>query len=249
MQYGICNLSIISQRAEPSDTAEQVSQLLYGEHFKILETRKYWSRIRNSFDGCEGWLANNQFKIISEEEYKMFDADENEISNDYTDFISDGKSLIPLVIGSCVNATTLLNHSFEGSSNTGLKSREELINAALYYLNTPFLWGGKTPFGIDNGGLTQMTYKLCGYKLLRDAEQQCTQGEPLSFIEESEQGDLAFFDDKEGKIVHVGIIMKNNYIIHAFGKVRIDRIDHTGIFNEEIGRYSHQLRVIKRIIP
>lgn len=249
MQYGICDLSIISLRAEPSDMAEQVSQLLYGEHFKVLEKRKYWSRIRNTYDGCEGWLANNQFQLISESKYQEIDASESEVSSEYTDFISDGNNLVPLVIGSCVNASNFLNHSFEGASNTGHKTREELIKSALFYLNTPFLWGGKTPFGIDNGGLTQMTYKLCGYKLLRDAEQQSTQGEPLSFIEESEEGDLAFFDDKEGKIVHVGIIMKNNYIIHSHGKVRIDRIDHTGIFNEEIGRYSHQLRVIKKIIP
>ena len=249
MQYGICNLSIISQRAEPSDMAEQVSQLLYGEHFKVLESRKHWSRIRNAFDGCEGWIANNQFEHITEAQFIEFDQAESQVSNDYTDFISDGKNLVPLVIGSCVHATKLLNHSFEGSGNSGFKSREELIKSALYYLNTPFLWGGKTPFGIDDGGFTQMTYKLCGYKLLRNAALQSTQGEPLSFIEESEEGDLAFFDDNDGKIVHVGIIMKNNYIIHSFGKVRIDRIDHTGIFNEEIGRYSHKLRVIKRIIP
>ncbi|WP_340198850.1 NlpC/P60 family protein [Ascidiimonas sp. W6] len=249
MQYGICNLSIIPQRAAPSDVAEQVSQLLYGEHFKVLETRKYWSRIRNTFDHCEGWVANNQFKFISEEKYIEFNQSESHVSNDYTDFVSDGKNLIPLVIGSCINATTILNHSFDGSSSTGLKNREELIKNALFYLNAPFLWGGKTPFGIDNSGFTQMVYKLSGYKLLREATKQATQGEPLSFIEESEQGDLAFFDDSEGKIVHVGIIMNNNYIIHSFGKVRIDRIDHTGIFNTEIGRYSHQLRVIKRIIP
>ncbi|XLS27676.1 NlpC/P60 family protein [Flavobacteriaceae bacterium M23B6Z8] len=248
MQYGICNLSIISQRAEPSDVAEQVSQLLYGEHFKVLESRKYWSRIRNTFDNCEGWIANNQFEIISEEEYQQIELSDSQISNDYTDFISDGKNLVPLVIGSCVNAAKLLNHSFDGSFARGQKSREELIKNALFYLNTPFLWGGKTPFGIDNGGFTQMVYKLSGYKLLRDAAQQATQGEPLSFIEESNQGDLAFFDDNEGKIVHVGIIMNNNYIIHSFGKVRIDRIDHTGIFNAEIGRYSHKLRVIKKII-
>lgn len=248
MQYGICNLSIISLRAEPSDVAEQVSQLLYGEHFKVLESRKYWSRIRNSFDACEGWICNNQFEQISEDKYLEIEHSDCQISNDYTDFISDGKSLIPLVIGSCVNASGLLEHSFEGSSTTGIKSREDLIKNALFYLNTPFLWGGKTPFGIDNGGFTQMAYKLSGYRLLRDATQQATQGEPLSFIEESKQGDLAFFDDNDGKIVHVGIIMNNNYIIHSFGKVRIDRIDHTGIFNAEIGRYSHQLRVIKKII-
>jgi len=116
------------------------------------------------------------------------------------------------------------------------------------FLNAPYLWGGKTPFGIDCSGFTQMVYKLCGYKLLRDAGQQATQGEALSFIEESEPGDLAFFDNEEGVIVHVGIIMNDNYIIHAHGKIRIDRIDHSGIFNVDTQRHTHKLRVIKKII-
>ena len=119
---------------------------------------------------------------------------------------------------------------------------------AYLFLNAPYLWGGKTNFGIDCSGFTQMVYKLNGYKLLRDASLQATQGDPLSFIEESEPGDLAFFDNEEGAITHVGIIMKDNYIIHAHGKVRVDRIDHTGIFNGEKRLYTHKLRVIKRIV-
>ena len=116
------------------------------------------------------------------------------------------------------------------------------------FLNAPYLWGGKTPFGVDCSGFTQMVYKLNGYKLMRDASQQSKQGEALSFIEESEPGDLAFFDNEEGNIIHVGIIMDDNYIIHASGKVRIDRLDHLGIYNAEINKHTHKLRVIKKII-
>ena len=93
-----------------------------------------------------------------------------------------------------------------------------------------------------------MVYKINGYKILRDASQQATMGETLSFIEESEPGDLAFFDNNEGIITHVGIIMQDHYIIHAHGKVRIDRIDHTGIFNTDLKQYTHKLRVIKKLI-
>ena len=123
-----------------------------------------------------------------------------------------------------------------------------MLETAYLYLNSPYLWGGKTPFGIDCSGFTQMVYRLNGYHLFRDASQQAKQGEALSFIEESEPGDLAFFDNAEGEIIHVGIIMRDNYIIHAHGKVRIDRIDHSGIFNVDSNQYSHNLRVIKKII-
>ena len=123
-----------------------------------------------------------------------------------------------------------------------------MIETAFMYLNAPYLWGGKSPFGIDCSGFTQMVYKLNGYKLLRDASQQSKQGDALSFIEESEPGDLAFFDNDEGNIIHVGIIMEDNYIIHASGKVRIDRLDHLGIYNAEANRHTHKLRVIKKII-
>ena len=115
-------------------------------------------------------------------------------------------------------------------------------------MNTPFLWGGKTPFGVDCSGFTQMVYKLCGYKLFRDANQQASQGEVLSFIEESEPGDLAFFDNEEGEIIHVGIILKDYNILHAYGKVRIDTLDHSGIFNYDLQIHTHKLRVIKKII-
>ena len=110
------------------------------------------------------------------------------------------------------------------------------------------MWGGRTPFGIDCSGLSQIVYKVNGYKIDRDAKDQALLGTPLSFIEESEPGDLAFFDNKEGDIIHVGIIMKNNYIIHAHGKVRIDRLDQTGIYNVDTNKHSHKLRVIKKII-
>jgi cell wall-associated NlpC family hydrolase len=116
------------------------------------------------------------------------------------------------------------------------------------FLNAPYMWGGRSPFGIDCSGFTQAVYKLKRIKLLRDASQQSTLGEPLSFLTEAEPGDLAFFDNEEGLISHVGIITDQQHIIHASGKVRIDRIDHEGIYNDEEKRYTHLLRIIKRII-
>ena len=249
MQYGICNLGIVPLRLEPNDASEMVSQVLYGEHFKILEQRKKWSRIRIAFDNYEGWLDNKQYKEIEEKHYTFLSNSEPVLSTDLVEFVSDDSNhaIYTIPLGSCINGLHLLNHAFDGNSVNFKHEKEELIKTAYLYLNTPYLWGGKTPFGIDCSGFTQMVYKLNGHQLLRDASQQATQGEALSFIEESEPGDLAFFDNNEGHIIHVGIILENNYIIHAHGKVRIDRLDHSGIYNIESGLHTHKLRVIKKI--
>ncbi len=249
MHYGICNLSIVPLRNEPADTSELVSQVLYGEIFKILEQRKNWSKIRLSFDQYEGWIDSKQYIEITEDTYLQLENGPLKLSLDLVEFIEDKEAqLYPILLGSTLNGLSILNHRYDGHFATSINAKENIVSTAFLYLNSPYLWGGKTPFGIDCSGFTHMAYKLNGYKLLRDASQQATQGEALSFIEESEPGDLAFFDNNEGVITHVGIIMKDNYIIHAHGKVRIDRLDHSGIFNVDKKMHTHKLRVIKKII-
>jgi len=249
MQYGITHLSIVPLRLEPSDPSELVSQVLYGDCFKVLEQRKKWSKIRLAFDKYEGWIDNKQYIEITEDMYKSLSSESLKVSADLVEHITTQEGHLNLIpLGATLNGLSLLNHNFDGESLTGKQPKEKLIETSFMYLNTPYLWGGKTPFGIDCSGFTQMVYKLSGHKIFRDASQQATQGEALSFIEESEPGDLAFFDNAEGNITHVGIIMKNNYIIHAHGCVRVDRLDHTGIFNTERNVHTHKLRVIKRIV-
>ncbi|GAB2768704.1 C40 family peptidase [Salinimicrobium soli] len=248
MQYAICNLGIVPLRLEPSDTSEMLSQVLYGEYFKILEERGKWSRIRTAFDGVEAWIDNKQYQKVTEEHYQSAEISEGPLSGDLVDFVDTGNQLLPVPLGSELHGLELLQHNFSGNRMQGKRDKPKLIETAFLYLNAPFMWGGKTPFGIDSSGFTQMVYKLNGYKLSRNAADQAKQGESLSFIEESEPGDLAFFDNKEGVITHVGIIMNDNYIIHSDGRVRLDRIDHSGIYNAEMRRHTHQLRVIKKII-
>lgn len=249
MQYGICHLSIVPLRFEASDKSELVSQVIYGDIFKIVEQRKKWSKIRIAFDNYEGWIDNKQYVEITKEDYNTLNKAPLKLSTNLVDCIQDkNNQLHSIVLGSTLNGNALLNTLFEGAITSEKHPKSNLIQTALQYLNTPYLWGGKTPFGIDCSGFTQMVYKLNGYKLFRDASQQATQGDPLSFIEESEPGDLAFFDNNEGNIIHVGIIMADNYIIHAHGQVRIDRLDHTGIYNATSRTHTHKLRVIKNII-
>jgi hypothetical protein len=252
--FGICNLAIIPLRAESNDRSEIVSQVLFGEHFEVLETLKQWAKIRLQYDGYEGWVDVKQFQPISKDQYEQLSQDAIILNSDLVEYITSPNNLLmPIPLGASLS---FLNHAdinvsgfdFEGMRISGVKPKSNLINTSFMYLNAPYLWGGKTPFGIDCSGFTQMVYKLNGYHLLRDASQQATEGEALSFIEESEPGDLAFFDNEEGKIIHVGIIMDDNYIIHSSGKVRIDRLDHLGIYNAETNRHTHKLRVIKKMI-
>lgn len=250
MPHGICHLSIIPVRSLADDGSEMRTQLLYGEHFTILEKRKSWSRIRIAFDKSEGWICNEQYLPLKAEAFQSLEKEQPALfASDLVSFISTPQHLlIPILLGSSVAQAPLFGHSFEGAAANGRTNKKKLVDTALLYLNAPYLRGGKTPFGIDCSGLSQMVYRIQGIPLSRTAAEQAMQGEVLSFIEESEAGDLAFFDNKEGVIDHVGLIMDNNYIIHSHGKVRIDRLDHTGIFNTELGLYSHQLRVIKKII-
>jgi hypothetical protein len=253
MQYGISNLSIVPMRNEAADQAEMVNQILFGEHFKVLEIRKKWSRIRLAHDSYEGWICNKQWVEISEEDYKQLDKDVSTITTDILDIITKDHHQA-IAIGSILpfykSGHALIKnelYQFDGLTTPGFINKEKLIENALIFLNAPYLWGGRSPLGIDCSGLTQMVYRLQGIDLPRDAYQQAKVGTTLSFIEESDPGDLAFFDNEEGKVTHVGMILEDNHIIHASGKVRIDRIDQQGIFNSELGNHTHKLRLIKSI--
>lgn len=256
MNYGLCNLSNIPLRIEPDDRSEMVSQVLFGDHFEVIGKSKQWLKIKLAFDDYRGWIDNKQFLKITKKLYEKLDNSSIVVSSELIDFIEDvdTNELISIILGSRLPFYTKnsldLNgkkYSFEGNTSGSVSSKESIVKTAFMYLNTPHLWGGKTPFGIDCSGFTQIVYKINGHKLLRDASQQATQGEVLSFIEESEPGDLAFFDNDEGNIIHTGIILANNYIIHASGKVRIDRLDQSGIYNAELRKHTHKLRVIKKM--
>ena len=185
--FGICNLAIIPLRFEASDRSEIVSQVLFGEHFEILEQSKQWFRIRLQYDNYEGWIDSKQMQLISESSFTQLSEDAIILSADLIEYVTAPNNLlIPIPLGSSLsflnhNEINTANFDFEGTKISGVKSKNNLITTAYSYLNAPYLWGGKTPFGIDCSGFTQMVYKLNGYKLLRDASQQATQGEAFKF--------------------------------------------------------------------
>ncbi|WNW02804.1 C40 family peptidase [Tenacibaculum sp. HL-MS23] len=256
MSFGICNLSIVPLRLEPADPSEMVNQVVFGEHFMVLEKSKKWSKIRLAFDNYEGFIDNKQYEEITEDVYNSLSEENKSYAGELIDFITDNNhnlttipmgARLPFYKDKNININKTL-YSYEGKVCNTKLAKSVIIDTAFLFLNVPYLWGGKSPFGIDCSGFTQTVYKLCGYNLFRDAKEQAKQGEVLSFIEESEPGDLAFFDNEDGNITHVGIIMNDYNIIHAHGKVRIDKLDHSGIYNIDTNKHTHKLRVIKRFI-
>lgn len=258
--YGICNLSIVPCRKTPSDRSEMVTQLLFGETFEILDEKKKWIKIKNSFDQYVSWIDKKQYQPITQKTYSGLSKEQSTFSFDLVQPLINNSAdgVLPIVLGSVL--PRIKNHKFEIENIkytyegalikpvVTKKTRSAITENAYLYLNTPYLWGGRSPFGIDCSGFTQMVLRLCGIAVLRDASQQATMGKAVDFVEEAQPGDLAFFDNDVGKITHVGIMLGNNKIIHASGKVRIDRLDHYGIYNEEKSTYSHSLRVIKALM-
>ena len=251
MTFGYCHLSIVPLREEPSDKSQMHSQLLFGDVFEVLETvSDNWIKIKNAYDSYEGYIDPKQQIPIDSVDYIKLQEPER-VNKDLLLLNTKlGDFLIPP--GCSFKSITKNEDSFVIGANGNIElfkalPREEIIEMTKVFLNAPYLWGGKTIFGVDCSGFTQTVYKMAGYKLLRDASQQATQGETLNFIEEALPGDLAFFDNEEGQIIHVGIILHDNKIMHASGKVRIDKIDHHGIFNEDLGKYTHKLRLIKQL--
>lgn len=255
MRYGVCHLAIVPCRAEASDKSEMVTQLLFGDYFEILEQTEKWAKIKIALDNYECWVDRKQYLSCTQKE---FSKQKYPSSYCYSPIglinQKDEKNIFPIVIGSSLsdkNKTIISGKSFSYDGDIKSKTKTErknIIQDSFLYLNAPYLWGGKTPFGIDCSGFVQMVYRINSYNLPRDASQQAELGKTLSFLEEATPADLAFFDNAEGNIIHVGIILENNRIIHASGKVRIDKLDHYGIFNEETNSYSHRLRLLKKIL-
>lgn len=238
MNKGICMVTVAPVRAESSDKAEIVTEILFGESADILEVNKNWTKIKMHYDGYEGWMDTKQIKPVSDEELAKRKV--ALITEDFSSVLmNDGKTLLSM--GSEVEFPVV-------ASRRSHDIRESVALTAREFLNVPYLWGGKSFFAVDCSGFTQLVYKIHNIKLPRDTYQQAEVGEPLTFVEESQPGDLAFFENPEGKIIHVGIMLENQKIIHASGKVRIDILDSTGIFNKELNSHTHKLRVIKNVL-
>lgn len=261
MRYGISNLSIVPVRSDPHEKSEMCTQILFGEHYTIIEENTKWCQVKLAFDGYQGWIDRKMVNEIEEAAFLELAEIPRIVTTDVFNIIqpAGGYNNFLIVAGSSLPhfdkvARTFkignVEYTIQGNSIAGTirEVREVIIENALKYFNAPYLWGGRTPFGIDCSGFSQVLYKMAGLTIPRDAVQQAMLGVNLTFVEEALPGDLAFFDNEDGVITHVGVIWEKNKIIHSSGKVRIDNIDHFGIFNIDTGRYTHQMRLMRRLI-
>ena len=248
MPYVVAVTAVCPMRGNASHASEMVSQLLFGEVGEVLEDTADFTRIKCLYDGYEGWCAKTQLDTVYD--ITPFEA---------TGFIDGWQAQallndtpVHVAVGTPVFADTSTNKyaiAFTAAAMAKAQHanpRQQLTHIAYQYLNTPYLWGGKSNFGIDCSGFTQQVFKHLGIRLLRDAYQQATQGEVVVFLQGAQCGDLAFFDNPEGRITHVGILLNAETIIHASGYVRVDRIDNEGIVHSVTGKRTHKLRIIKR---
>ena len=253
MSFVIGMVPVIPMRKEAAHRTEIVSSLLFGEIAEVLEESNAFTKIRCRYDGYEGWCQTTQLITIDP---TQFDETNKQLTAEWVNLLDLNGTNMQLSMGTPLaifknGKVQIGNYSLQYSGKVwdaakAVFEEDAIKTISMQYLNTSYLWGGRSVFGIDCSGFVQQVYRFFNKALPRDAYQQAAEGEAVGFLQEVTCGDLAFFDNEEGKITHVGLMYSPDTIIHSSGKVRIDKIDNMGIVNSDTGERTHRLRIIKR---
>lgn len=271
MLKGILNLPLLPVRSEPNERSEMITQLLFGETFNVLESQGSWTKIQNHADGYQGWATTKMLTALTDDMQVFLQRLPAVICSQPLrcfNRMGDLKGRMFLPAGSRLHPSDETNKTFFVPTPTtvgydlfeikaigsktpiGLflfeKNRENLCRLALDFLNAPYLWGGKSILGIDCSGLIQLCCSILGYAMPRDAKDQAEQGLSIS-LDEACAGDLVFFANDLGRIIHVGLISSPGFVLHSSGNVRIDTLTQDGIFNEELNSFTHKTCCVRRI--
>jgi cell wall-associated NlpC family hydrolase len=258
IDYGVCRLAIVTVRKDADQKSEPVTQLLFGDHYEVTELSKdqKWVHITINADDTTGWIDKLQHHSISQEYFQQIGLANFKITTDVASTILYKKTQLTIVMGSIVpiSGSELFKMEEQFAFNGEAKSLgqrrdyEYLRSITGKYINAPHLPGGKSPFGIDAPGFTQMAFRLTGFQLPRDAAQQANAGKPVGDFADTQPGDLALFKGRDGKVNHAGIILDEQKIIHCWGRVRIDYLMEDGLLNAETKIYTHSLAGLRRIL-
>ena len=239
MEYGVVSINIVPVRKKNNAKSEMINQLFFGEIISIIEVKDNWSLIRSNLDDYKGWIRNLHFQKIQKKDYNLLSKKQNEFATNEMVLTNDDIE-ITIPTGSLISSAKFLKYNYKTTNAS--KSLQETIKS---FLNSPYLWGGKTKFGTDCSGLVQSIFKTINIILPRDACDQYKSGKEIN--SDFKLGDIAFFGESSKKITHVGILIDNTKIVHAYGVVRVDKFTSEGIYNNEEKRITHILQKVKRV--
>jgi len=255
METFICENVFVPLRSGPAHRSEMLSQVLFGEKYNVIDKTGHWLKIETQFDNYQGWIDLNHIQHTEDNDK---DKSQGHVLNCSLLCFKNDETKLVLEAGCEIYNPDFDNRKFtignniyttdNEFNNSYIVSSDSFADLAMKFINSPYIWGGRIPSGIDCSGFTQLVYKVRGIAIPRNSWQQAEAGTNVSFIDEAMPGDLVFFDNERGRISHVGMMLSRGLVIHASGRVRIDTIDHQGIFKHEIGGYSHYLRTIRRIV-
>ncbi len=243
-QKGTCLQTYIPMRSEPKSGGEMVSSLIFGESYLVLETQNDWIKIVADFDHYEGWISANTYS-----DYTPFN---HLVDLVFVEAFSKGESIL-IPCGGLIPDSRKFNIrdkvfelKFNLKPNHHLPIKLRIINTAKSFLNMPYLWGGRCFMGIDCSGFVQVVFKANQIDLPRDTKQQIREGAPIDFTD-LQSGDLVFFKKPGAENVsHVGLMINASEIIHASGKVRIDRMSKEGLMIDKV--LAYELMDMRRLV-